>query len=484
MISNIKSRWTFIFLMFLLFQTVAFAAPFPVIVRLPSTEIKKGSLGAVIQTEGEYKVAIPAKDAENNNNYIFSETDVGARSIAIIGNHFEILSFLVKHKNDYIRNDIADLPEIYIGFGKYSPRNNQYGLYPFEDFTNQFADNLSKVFTAGASNYSSFDAQTAKYTLDEYKLELTMEGFKSFVKFSFNSVQAADDIIGSMKKIKNDAVKNTLDSRYILVISYLKQNEFLQKNLIKMGEKKLAFSTILDKMQEQLFKQIKVYDDVYVWRDIFGIIKVKNNKNVYESHFEKQNMLIPEQDVNGKEKYTFSDPEIKITGTPFILIGNEIDILNFFRHRINYSFVNDMKLYPDKKIYIGISDYKYSDLFGKRKMDKLRSIKEQFGFKAKYAGRYSIQDFMNNLIKNEQGFIPDNSTKMSFEEFLKIVEAAKLRQLSSDYKYLGKYYYYIKISQHPEKGMYEIATGELPIKQILMKFYENMPLYKYSFGKQ
>ena len=31
-----------------------------------------------------------------------------------------------------------------------------------------------------------------------------------------------------------------------------------------MGEKKLAFSTILDKMQEQLFKQIKVYDDVYV----------------------------------------------------------------------------------------------------------------------------------------------------------------------------------------------------------------------------
>ena len=53
-----------------------------------------------------------------------------------------------------------------------------------------------------------------------------------------------------------------------------------------------------------------------------------------------------------KKKYTFSDPEIKITGTPFILIGNEIDILNFFRHRINYSFVNDMKLYPDKKIYM------------------------------------------------------------------------------------------------------------------------------------
>ncbi|WGL58674.1 hypothetical protein QEJ31_09035 [Pigmentibacter sp. JX0631] len=118
-------------------------------------------------------------------------------------------------------------------------------------------------------------------------------------------------------------------------------------------------------------------------------------------------------------------------------------------------------------------------------MDKFRSLKESLGFRTKYSGRYTIQDFMNHLVKNEEGFSPDNSgNKLSFDDFLKVIESGKLRQLNSDYNYLGKYYYYIKLSIHPEKDMFEIGNGEISGKQLLMQFYEKMPSFKYSHLKK
>ncbi|WP_397599256.1 hypothetical protein [Silvanigrella sp.] len=84
----------------------------------------------------------------------------------------------------------------------------------------------------------------------------------------------------------------------------------------------------------------------------------------------------------------------------------------------------------------------------------------------------------NNMIKNEDGFIPDNSGgKMSFNDFLVMSKKLKYRQYLPGYVYKGKYYYYFKIGLHPEKGMSEIGNGAVKFSSILSLFKDSMPNY-------
>ena len=446
---KIKTFFLFCFYIFPVYSEVR-------IVRLPVSEVKLGKFGAVIQDNGEFKKTKASYDEATKEYYHpFSEntTELARRDIAIIGTSFEIMNYLAKNKDVLIKNDIKELPGIYIGFGKYNPKDRFYGMFPFQDFVNQLVENTSKIFTASVSSASEFSqAYNESLTTTQSQsvsAEFSFDDYKSQFNNFFNFIQVYDDGNGVAKfynGLKNNSIKNSLNTKYILVISYLFSNEYLKEDLKEVGKNKVTFFDIYKKIMDDFLLSIKGYQDVFIWRDIHGVAYGSHSdksKIKYKSHFEKQNSLMTVDEPSLKEKaYNFVDNEPLVSSTPFILIGSESDILNFFAQRFDYSFINKMEIYQNKKIYMGISDYKYSDLFGARKIDKFRSFLNKLAIRSSYEGRYSVSDFMNNMVKNENGFFPDNSGgKMSFNDFLVMAKKLKYRQYLPGYVYKGKYYY-------------------------------------------
>ncbi|MBX9838887.1 MAG: hypothetical protein K2X69_11320 [Silvanigrellaceae bacterium] len=396
---------TFIFFCFIIFPVYSEVR----IVRLPVSEVKLGKFGAVIQDNGELKKTKASYDEvtkEYYHHFTENTTELARRDIAIIGTSFEIMQYLSKNKDVFIKNDIKELPGIYIGFGKYYPKDRFYGMFPFEDFVNQLVENTSKIFTASISSNSEFNQAFNESLITQAQAhsvytEFSFEDYKGHFNDFFNFIQIYDDGKGVTKfynSLKNNSIKDLLNTKYILVISYLYSNEYIKDDLKEVGKNKVSFFDIYKKISDNLLSSIKGHQDVFIWRDILGVAYGSHsdkNKIKYKSHFEKQNSLMTVDEPSLKDKsYKFVDNNYLVSSTPFILIGSESDILNFFAQRFDYSFVNTMEIYPNKKIYMGISDYKYSDLFGARKIDKFRSFLNKLAIRSSYEGRYSVGDFM------------------------------------------------------------------------------------------
>ena len=76
--------------------------------RVPVSEVKLASGGAVIEDLGVLRKAIAA----SNRQYLFSEVGAGLQALALIGLWHEVLNFLAARPGMGIDNRIKDLPEI------------------------------------------------------------------------------------------------------------------------------------------------------------------------------------------------------------------------------------------------------------------------------------------------------------------------------------------------------------------------------------
>ena len=84
----------------------------------------------------------------------FTDTAVGARPIALIGTYDEIVGFINENPTKKIRNDIEELPDIYMSTSYFNPSSKQLrGLFPGIDAATGIATGLTAIAGAGTSDF-------------------------------------------------------------------------------------------------------------------------------------------------------------------------------------------------------------------------------------------------------------------------------------------------------------------------------------------
>lgn len=117
--------------------------------RVPASVVKKGGGGSVIQDRG---VLHHASTASSNGQYLFTETGAGVQALALIGLWHEVLNLLAKRPGCGIDNQIADLPDIYMGVCYYRPGQRFTGLFPVHDAVRDVGGQVVGIAGAGLGN--------------------------------------------------------------------------------------------------------------------------------------------------------------------------------------------------------------------------------------------------------------------------------------------------------------------------------------------
>jgi hypothetical protein len=113
--------------------------------RVPVSEVKLASGGAVIEDRGVLRKALAA----SNRQYLFSEVGAGVQALALIGLWHEVLNFLAARPGMGIENRIKDLPEIYMGMSYYRPGQRFVGLFPLNEAVTSLIGQVAGIAGAG-----------------------------------------------------------------------------------------------------------------------------------------------------------------------------------------------------------------------------------------------------------------------------------------------------------------------------------------------
>jgi hypothetical protein len=129
--------------------------------RVPVSEVKLASGGAVIEDRGVLRKAILA----SNRKYLFSEVGAGVQALALIGLWHEVLNFLAARPGCGIDNRIKELPEIYMGMSYYRPGQRFVGLFPLNEAVTSIIGQVAGIAGAGLGSVLPGASSTAGQVL-------------------------------------------------------------------------------------------------------------------------------------------------------------------------------------------------------------------------------------------------------------------------------------------------------------------------------
>ncbi|WP_413650344.1 hypothetical protein [Pantoea sp. B65] len=179
--------------------------------REPQPVVKEGKYYSLIVDRGELQKAV----RNSRNEYIFSEKGAGVKPLVLIGTPVEISTFLLQHETRGIENQIAELPDIYMGITKYVPRKRFIGLFPLSDL-----------------------------------LITTVEQAQKFLPFGTIITDAAG-MPGDLKSLHDALEKLQETEKGSGQILYVKFSYLPEDGMTKIGSKTISFGKILKIMQNK-----------------------------------------------------------------------------------------------------------------------------------------------------------------------------------------------------------------------------------------
>lgn len=152
--------------------------------RVPASTLQQGKYHSIIIDRGELKKAVPG----SNNQFLFSESGAGIQALVIVGTSLQIMDFLLSRQNQGIDNQIASLPDIYMGISPFKPQQRFSGIFPIGDTLAEVA----KFFAGLIPVPDWVSLVTAPTSLDAMRKSLTglsdaqkQKGELLYVKFSY-----------------------------------------------------------------------------------------------------------------------------------------------------------------------------------------------------------------------------------------------------------------------------------------------------------
>ncbi|MCU5771541.1 hypothetical protein N5923_02405 [Erwiniaceae bacterium BAC15a-03b] len=153
--------------------------------REPIPVIKEGKYYSLIVDRGELHKAMKS----SKNEYLFSEKGAGVKPLVLIGTPVEITEFLLKNETRGIENEIAELPEIYMGITKYVPRKRFTGLFPLNDLLITAVEQAQKFLPFGTIITDAAgvpgDLKALYDSLEKLQQTQKASGQILYVKFSY-----------------------------------------------------------------------------------------------------------------------------------------------------------------------------------------------------------------------------------------------------------------------------------------------------------
>jgi hypothetical protein len=111
------------------------------------------SKGCIVEDRGALRHA-----SRSGGAYLFSDTEVGALPLVLLGTENAMSEWLLNNKHCRIENRIEDLPDIYIGVTRYRPGSRFRAISPVGDTATEVAKQLTGF---GLAMYPGMGAGTA-----------------------------------------------------------------------------------------------------------------------------------------------------------------------------------------------------------------------------------------------------------------------------------------------------------------------------------
>ncbi|HUT30750.1 MAG TPA: hypothetical protein VMX13_13240 [Sedimentisphaerales bacterium] len=103
------------------------------------------SKGCIVEDRGALRHA-----SRSGGAYIFSDTEVGALPLVLLGTENAMSEWLLNNKHCRIENRLEDLPDIYIGVTRYKPGSRFRAISPVGDTATELTKQLTSFSLAGA----------------------------------------------------------------------------------------------------------------------------------------------------------------------------------------------------------------------------------------------------------------------------------------------------------------------------------------------
>ncbi|MDY7003254.1 MAG: DUF4157 domain-containing protein [Cyanobacteriota bacterium] len=215
--------------------------------RIPNSEVRPGKYGAVIEDRGKLQKAIRAS---SSGDYLFSKSGAGTKPLVLIGAKKAIKDFLRDNSEKGIKNEIAELPEIYMNISYYQAGQQYRALFPVEESFQNITENL--VTGVGAEAIGEKFAPQG--TESEIGSLLNSQPLGHIVETITSLVGPAVDLKGLLKsKDTNDKLKNIFGSEQsstpqLICVTF----HYLPGNGTKIKTGRISFKDILPIVEKQL----------------------------------------------------------------------------------------------------------------------------------------------------------------------------------------------------------------------------------------